>query len=164
MQQVSSNYPNVQLSSDMFLADSEFADNSFILEHNVVATKPIQSHAICLRETMGLEVNTSDVKILSICSAQSIQPMYVDGEVTDHVQKFKCSGCTIPNGQAKNGVNVRIKNTSHPKSAPPISHSPHNDLQSWSMTIARRGRQNTGDIDHRCLWLVLQAIKCITTC
>ena len=105
-------YLGVQLSPDVFVADLEFADDIVILGDSPSVLQPILNRVVHFAKIMGLEINSIKTKAFTTCVTHSEQPLCVNNEPIEYVQMFKYLGSTIlPNGQAKDEVQVRIDNT-----------------------------------------------------
>ena len=102
-------YQGVQVSTDFWLSDLDYADDVVVLgesvEHLQTALDRISSFAACV----GLQINAAKTKVLGCNLPSPCAPLTVLGTAIDIVPAFKYLGSTLlPNGQAIEEVPLRI--------------------------------------------------------
>jgi hypothetical protein len=111
MRQALVDHPGVQLSSNLWIADLEFADDVVVLGDSPDTLQAVLHRIDSYAKALGLQINTSKTKIVSTCTELPAQPFTINGEQIELVPYFKYFGSTLlPNGQAKEEVLLRIDN------------------------------------------------------
>ena len=102
-------YRGVQVSTDFWLADIDYADDVAVLGESPAHLQPFLDRISSFAAKVGLEINASKTKAFTVGLPLPVQCLSVDGSPVEFVPAFKYLGSSmLPNGQAKQEVKARV--------------------------------------------------------
>ncbi|VDP31382.1 unnamed protein product [Echinostoma caproni] len=98
-------YQGVQVSTDCWTTDLEFADDVIVFGEDLTALQTALNRIKRFASEIGLDINPNKTKMFATPPDQAEHPLQLDGRTIEVLSDFKYLGSTIlPNGQAKDDV------------------------------------------------------------
>ena len=104
-------YRGVQIDTNHWISDLDYADDIVVLGNNFAALTNVVERINLYARQLGLEINTAKTKAFSTCPEDVGLPLRLLDSEIEHVDGFVYLGSFIlPNGQAKDEIKRRVDN------------------------------------------------------